>query len=221
MGLSVNVLSGPQTEPVALEGDGGLKQWVRTDEEDTLLTSLLKSARRRVEREYDLALITQTLELRIDRFPRPGNPVLWQQYSWGGWAEAVPTFNLQGSAWPDRAAIFVPRPPLQSVVSIQYVAADGTLTTLDAPQYLVDSARKPARITPAPGSFWPITRVQPDAVIVTYKAGFGDTADSVPDTVKQALKVMVAQAYENREEPGGLSAGVRSLLFSEWCGEVY
>lgn len=45
---------------------------------------------------------------------------------------------------------------------------------------------------------------RPDAVTVTFKAGYGD-AESVPQALKQAIFLMIGHWYENRE---AVSAGV-------------
>ncbi len=92
----------------------------------------------------------------------------------------------------------VPYPPLISVTSIQYVDTDGDTQTLDSGEYRVDTGNQPGRITEAYNSTWPATRAVTNAVILTYSAGYGAASD-VPDTVKAAIKLLVAHWYENRE----------------------
>lgn len=58
----------PSTEPVSLPEFKTFAQYEDTDQDD-LMTSLLKAARRKVERDCDVALITQTRQLRMDEFP--------------------------------------------------------------------------------------------------------------------------------------------------------
>ena len=57
--------------------------------------------------------------------------------------------------------------------------------------------------------------------------GFGDTAESVPETVRHAIKMLVANYYENRENEliGTISKtlpfGVEQLIANErssWVG---
>src|SRR5205085_9392559 len=45
--------------------------------------------------------------------------------------------------------------PLQSVTSVQYYAADGTLTTLASSSYTVATTSEPGRIALAPNCSWP------------------------------------------------------------------
>jgi hypothetical protein len=71
----------------------------------------------------------------------------------------------------DRWSLELPKSPLLSVTSVQYVDGSGALQTLDPSQYLVDTATKPGRVTPAFGLAWPVARRQMDAVRVTFVAG--------------------------------------------------
>jgi uncharacterized phiE125 gp8 family phage protein len=225
MGFAVQVITPPTVEPVGL---AELQKWLRIDpgEDDDTLRSLEVAARRLIERTYDCALVTQTLQLTIDRFPIPSSPYLWQQYSWGYWWQRIPMMNLTSSWWPERAAIFVPRPPLQSINSIQYVAQDGTTQTVDPGVYTVDNRRMPGRIVPGYSKFWPFTLPSVNSVTVNYQAGYGAPVEGqipsvIPETIRQAIKVMVHDWYEDRRQPGVLSPGANNLLMAEWDGEYY
>jgi len=82
------------------------------------------------------------------------------------------TFELKMDYFPD--VIELPRSPLISVSSIQYVDADGDTQTFDASSYRVDSDSEPARITPAYDDSWPDVRAVTGAVTVTFVAGYAD-----------------------------------------------
>lgn len=77
---------------------------------------------------------------------------------------------LRLRAWPSDP-IRLPRPRLVSVTEIQYVATDGTLTTLAADQYAVDVNATPGTIQPAAGVSRPALRDQFDAIKIEYVAG--------------------------------------------------
>jgi uncharacterized phiE125 gp8 family phage protein len=94
--------------------------------------------------------------------------------------------------------IRLPLLPLLSVVSVKYYDTDGVEQTLDVSEYYEDAKSKPARIVPV--SNWPATKDRPNAVTITIEAGYGETADKVPQVIKQALLLMVGDMYENREE---------------------
>jgi len=94
--------------------------------------------------------------------------------------------------------IQVPRAPLQSVTSIEYTDTAGDAQTLDASRYVVTASRQPGLIRPAYGLVWPEALDAPDTVTVRFVAGYG-TAGAVPELLRAAIKLLVAQLYEFRE----------------------
>lgn len=92
----------------------------------------------------------------------------------------------------------VPKPPLRSVTSITYADSNGVLQTLDPSQYVVDIKSEPARITPAFGLVWPITRPEMNAVTVRFVCGFGAASD-VPADVKHWMQMRLSTLEINRE----------------------
>lgn len=129
-----------------------------------------------------------------------------------GRALITQTWALKLDGFP--AEIALPLPPLQSVASIAYIDADGAEQTLSASLYQVigvgDDA--PAKIAPAYGQTWPACRAVPEAVTVTFIAGYGDAAD-VPGPIRQAIEKAAADLYAMRELPE-LQADVAARLQS-------
>jgi uncharacterized phiE125 gp8 family phage protein len=110
----------------------------------------------------------------------------------------------------------VPRPKLQSVTSIKYIDANGTQQTLDSSIYTVDIYSEPARIVLAYGQIWPLLRGDINSVEVIFKAGYGDTADKVPDMTKIAIKLLLTYLYENRgDSDDKLPSAVTSFLINK------
>lgn len=98
---------------------------------------------------------------------------------------AFPTESLRvGNRWAYQG-IVVPHVPLVDVVSVEYVDGAGATQTLSAASYTVSTSAHPSYITPAYGVSWPTTRDQPDAVTVTYNAGYASrfTADATANTL--------------------------------------
>ena len=93
----------------------------------------------------------------------------------------------------------VPTPPLISVTSINYIDTDGNSQLLDSSIYDVDIFSAPARIMEAFGKSWTSTRTIINAVTVKFVCGYGDASD-VPESLKQALFMILAHFYENRED---------------------
>ena len=162
---SVNIKTEPTTEPLTLvEAKAHLR--VTCTEDDVYITTLIKVARKHAERFQRRSYITQTLELRMDRFPA--------------------------------YLIELPRPPSISVTSIKYIDSNGDTQTLDASKYTTDFNSYVARVVPAFNEIWPTTRSVIDAVTIEYVAGFGAASD-VPETIKQAMLLLIGVWYENRE----------------------
>ncbi len=113
------------------------------------------------------------------------------------------TWQIKLDSFPHKFRL--PRPPLMSVTSIQYVDTAGDTQTLATSVYRVDSDSEPGRVTLEHGQVWPSTLNVTNAVTLTYQAGYDSgsspqDASKVPRAVKQAILLMVGNMYENREE---------------------
>ncbi len=108
-------------------------------------------------------------------------------------------------------------PPVQSVTSVKYVNVDGDLTTLNPSAYRLTGAQSwDPVVSPAYGTTWPETRDQAEAVTVEFVAGYGEAAD-VPREIMQAIRLLVAEWYAEREAvgfstPHELPHGVAQLI---------
>jgi uncharacterized phiE125 gp8 family phage protein len=100
--------------------------------------------------------------------------------------------------------IFIPRPPLQYVMSVLYAdepsGAEQLLT--ENTDYVVDTANEPGWVV-AVGGEWPPTRDVVNAVRIRYVAGYisGDSPPvaSVPEDIKAAILLMTGSLYSHRE----------------------
>jgi uncharacterized phiE125 gp8 family phage protein len=81
---------------------------------------------------------------------------------------------------------------------VTYSDAANAAQTLSASVYHVIDDVMGGAIALASGQSWPPTYERPDAVRVTFVAGYGAAAD-VPETLKAAIKLMVGDMYRNRE----------------------
>ena len=98
-----------------------------------------------------------------------------------------------------RGPIYLERSPAQAVTALKYYATTGTLTTLSSSLYTVDSESEPARIVPVYSGDWPSIQDRIGAVQVFFTAGYGDTAATVPQSLRQAVMVLAATWYAYRE----------------------
>jgi len=94
--------------------------------------------------------------------------------------------------------IEIPKPPLQSVVSITVIDSDGTESPIDKDDYMVDaSENSPGRVTPISGKIWPYHRGFA-SFIVEFKAGYGDAATDIDTALRQGILQLIGYLYENR-----------------------
>lgn len=120
------------------------------------------------------------------------------------------SYRLNMDAFPE--VIQLPKAPLVSVTNVKYIDEAGTLQTLSDSLYEVDAASYPARIVPAYSQSWPTHRLTINSVRVEFVAGYGETADDVPQAIKDAILVSVVDRFENRGSEGTLSSVSQMLL---------
>ena len=92
--------------------------------------------------------------------------------------------------------------------SIKYYDESDVEQTWSSAEYVVDTdCDYKGAVYPARTYAWPATRLFPKAVHIEYVAGYEDSAaspvdlaDNVPQTLKQAILILIAHWYENREE---------------------
>lgn len=202
--------SAPGTEPLAL---ADVKNYLRVDsdltQDDTLIALLIGAARRYAEHYTGRSFISQGWKLTMDSFPG---------------------YGITGAPWGvtyshPRQAVLLEKGPVISVDSIVYTGMDGstvTVTTPAAPDYAIDLTGAMPRITPGFGKVWPIPLPQIGAVAINYTAGYGATAASVPEGIRQWMLMRVSSLYENREEVAILGRGkVEALPFVDSLLDPY
>ena len=140
-----------------------------TNEEDELLSTLITAAREYCEGFQNRAYITQVWELTLDDFPR--------------------------------STIDLPKGSLQRVDVVAYRdAAGGTTTLTHNTDYIYSVRGLLGRLMPAYGKSWPgFIRYPMDAVTIEFTCGYGDTAAAVPEKTRQAIKLLAAHWFMNRE----------------------
>ena len=164
------IITQPTIEPITV---AELKEHLRVEtvEEDTLINGLLVAAREQVENWTRRALMTQTWEYYLDRFP-------------------------------SRNYIVLPFGNLQSVTSVKCKDCYGIESTLTVDtDYIVEkNGDNHGRLVLPYEGIWPSDVLFPSKPItVKFVCGWA-TRDAVPVKIKQAIKLICAERYENRGE---------------------
>ncbi|HEY2250912.1 MAG TPA: head-tail connector protein [Planctomycetaceae bacterium] len=186
---------------------------VDSDDENPWLTTAGQAARELLEIDTRRAFIQRSFLLTVDQFPYWGQ---LDRQSIERTSQAVGVFYGGG--------FLVRRCPVVSIDQFKYIDTTGTLQTLasDGSAYITDLTSEPARIYPAYGVAWPISRWQNKAIQITFTAGYGLLAASVPARAKAAIKMLVAHWFYHRESVGvvgdevkqGYQSCVNSLRWS-------
>lgn len=161
----------PTTEPLTL---AEVKLHLRIDgsDEDTLLNSLIATARRWWEDVTGRTLFTTEYEYSLTAWPGTDRILL------------------------PRAT------PLQTLTSLVYYDTAGTATTWAATNYLSDTYRTPGALVLTYGNSWPSTDLYPvEPIRVRYTAGMATSSPltTLPDGIKTALLLAIGDWYERRE----------------------
>lgn len=209
--MALVTLTGPAAEPVTL---AEVKAFLEVDAGDTAqdstISMLALAARQWAEAFTRRRFITQQIGLYMDFFPGYiGGRIAGQLISQSYLAGSNPV--LIGL----RYALLLPYPPVQSINSFGYLdPSSGSLIALTAGvDYQADLDSEPARLTPVFGQMWPVARVEPNSVKVTYTCGYGD-ASAVPVLIKGAILALTAHWYENRlPNENDIPASVKTMLW--------
>ena len=125
-------------------------------------------------------------------------------------------WSLYRDHWPGCGILEIPLHPVQVVEEIRILTPDG-LATVDPVLYETDLSGRPARVRALPG--FPAAADGLNVVEMRIRAGFGDAPEDVPSDLRQAVLLVVAHWFENREgaderNGAGLPAGARRLMAS-------
>ena len=177
---------GPSVEPVSL---AEAKAHLRVDgsDEDTLIASLITSARVHIETTLGQALNTQSWSLFLDR-------------------------------WPAVATVSLLRAPVISVDAVKTYDADDVATDFAPENYFADTVSDPPRLLLRGATPWPQPGRIGNGIEIAFTAGYGAAAFDVPEPFRQAILMLVAHWFENREmvalsgQPTKVPATVMSLI---------
>jgi uncharacterized phiE125 gp8 family phage protein len=166
---------------------------------DDQVRDFIEEAVEYIERTRDTQLLTAQWKLTYDRWP------------------LITRINPFG-------AIIIPKWPVQSVQSVQYVDPAGMLQTWDPSQWTADVKGPPCRIQAAYGCIWPFLQSIPQAVQITLTLGYGDDASSIPALMRRAICMWATHADAQRgdqyAEDRSTAYGIDTLLGASHWGST-
>jgi uncharacterized phiE125 gp8 family phage protein len=188
----------PAEEPVSVAAAQAHLR-LDADAEAELLAALVAGAREVAETMTGRALVTQSWTVSLD-----------------GWADGAGgrPAGLAPAPRCARLALALPRPPLISVETVTTFDADGAGSVWAPSAYFVDRAAAPGRIVRLRGAPWPTPGRPLGGIEIAFTAGYGDAA-SVPAALRQAILLLVAHWFENREPvpPRTIGAPVPAAVY--------
>lgn len=125
------------------------------------------------------------------------------------WQQSYPGFTT---------GLRLPVGDLISISTVTYYDSDNVQQTLSSTVYRGLTDSRGPYVAEKPDQSWPSAYTRDDAVTVTWTAGYGATAASVPAAIRHALLLLIGHWYENRESVvigapvASLPMAVESLL---------
>ncbi len=170
----------------------------------------------RAARDYCERFTQRTLRKTVTR-------TLTRQYWWPD--RCWPNSSYVGDSWrtnrSDRESVRLPWPPLIAVAGITYYDTANAQQTLGTSNYSVEADTDGGgRIIWASTATIPALYDRPDAITITFTAGYADT-DSLPPVALQAMKLMVSVFWGSGtdNEIKAAERSVESLLgLVDWTG---
>jgi uncharacterized phiE125 gp8 family phage protein len=159
--------------------------------DDNLIAVWINAAASYFEEQTGRQLITATREVWLDAFP------------WVGATGAASRIEL-------------PHPPLQSIVSVRYLDANGVLQSFTggSPVSSLFTSSAPAGpyarrgwVEPLFGQPWPTPYTQTGAIRIRYTCGYGDTPDDIPELVRGILCFLIGHFDTNRAAVQNMQRG--------------
>lgn len=146
---------------------------------------------------YSIDALDKTDILAMHRFVRASR-IYAENYTKRAFISQQWQLNYDSFPAPE---IAIPKPPLISIDSVQYVDVDGNLQTLvKDTDYEVDLGGETGRINLVSGKSWPSTKNTVNAVRIAFTAGYGASPTNVPELIAQAVRLIAGEMFERREE---------------------
>jgi uncharacterized phiE125 gp8 family phage protein len=143
------------------------------DDDDAFISTLVITARRRIETRTGLRLVSQA----------------WSQYL---------------DCWPSGAVVELRLNPVTAIEDVLVFGEADEQATIDPAHYFLDGASNPPRLVFRSGRMPPPPGRRAKGIELRLQAGFGPPT-AVPQELKQAVLLLVADAFAHRGDDGARS----------------
>jgi uncharacterized phiE125 gp8 family phage protein len=113
------------------------------------------------------------------------------------------SWSIFRDSWPCDGIFSTPLFPVMSVVDLKVYGDDDVAATIDPAHYYLDAASRPSRIALRRGRTFPPPGRRTNGIELKLITGFGTTAAAVPQQVKQALLIIIADWFASRGDVDG------------------
>jgi hypothetical protein len=176
--MSLTLIVPPHCEPVRLS-EAKIFLRIETNEEDELLGSLIRTARQAVEACTAKSLICQSWELKTSL----------------AYCLSISDDNyLTGHKSRGKRGLEIPRSPFIRLIEKPKLVND--YGTQEISSYRLDTAGRVARMHFS--KLHENVLYEQSIIQVQFEAGYGNTPENVPEPLRQAILMVVAELYEKR-----------------------
>jgi len=111
------------------------------------------------------------------------------------------TYEQNQFTWSESYEVKLRSKAVTSVASVVYVDEDGVQQTLDSSAYVFDQSR--GSLFPVAGTEWPCVQPNnPNAIRISFTAGYGSDADCMPRLFKTAIMLGVGKWFYDPAQEG-------------------
>lgn len=194
MQIEFRLITPPTDEPVTLEE---AKAWLKVDhdQEDTLIQTLITTARERFEAVTGQSLMIQQWRAYLAYWPLQADDDWWDGVREGAYS------------WAHQPKIDLWHGPVRQIDSFLLYDAEGNATAYPAEHYLLDTVRD--QLVLKAGAPLPKGERVVNPIEISFSVGY----ESIPGVIKTSLLKLVAHLFEHR---GDENTSVPKDILSLW-----
>ena len=109
------------------------------------------------------------------------------------------SWKIYFDRWPSKSFCEIPVAPLQGISAVSVFDAQDNSESVDPAGWFADTVSVTGRLVRRFAALWPDPARAANGIEIALTAGYGDTSADVPQTLRQAILLLVAHWFETRE----------------------